>query len=117
MEAFFETEAGKKVKDMLLSTKGLPLTLMVGSAGLAAMIAENTDIPSSPEIPVSDRFSIKFEFEGTFQEPKSVKLILKFTFGGAEKTEKEEKKPSVIVLPPEVRGRRKKKRRKNSISL
>lgn len=102
LEAFFETEIGKKIKELLLSRKGLPLTLMVVSTGLASMIAENTDIPSLPELPVSDRFSIKFEFEGTFKEPKSVKIIFKFALGGGEKTEKREEKPAILSLPPEV---------------
>lgn len=108
LEAFFETESGKKVKErvlgLLLSKKGLPFTILVGSGALAAMIASNTDIPSTPEIPLADNLSIKVEFEGTFQEPKGVKFVLKFAFGGPSKEAGEKKKPATLALPADVRA-------------
>ena len=106
LEAFFETETGKKVKErgleLLLSKKGLPFTLMVGSSVLAAMIANNTDIPSTPEIPLSDNLSVKVEFKGTFHKPEAVKFVLKFAFGGPAKREREKKKPAVLALPADL---------------
>ena len=106
LEAFFETETGKKVKErgleLLLSKKGLPFTLMVGSSVLAAMIANNTDIPSTPEIPLSDNLSIKVEFKGTFHKPEAVKFVLKFAFGGPAKKEGGKKKPAVLALPADL---------------
>lgn len=105
LEAYFDTDHGKKLKekalDYLLSKKGLPFLLIVGTQALAAMIANNTDIPSTPEIPLSDNLSLKAEFEGTFQQPKSIKLSLKFTFGGAAKEERA-KAPAVLPLSKEV---------------
>jgi len=107
LEAFFETEQGKKVKErsleLLLGSKGLPFTALVASAGLAAMVANNTDIPSTPEIPLSDNLSLKVEFEGTFQQPKGIKFVCKFTFGGPAKQEGK-KQPGVLELPPDLRA-------------
>ena len=106
LKAFFKTEEGKKLKEKalehLLSKKGIPFTIITGSGVLAAMIANNTNIPSTPEIDVSDSVSLKFEFEGTFQKPKSVKIVLKFTFGGAEKKEAKQKQPKILPLPNAV---------------
>jgi hypothetical protein len=84
LEAALETGLGKKVKkratELLLSRKGLPFTLLTGSAALAAMIANNTDIPSTPEIPLSENTAIKVEFEGSFQKPTKFMLIFKGRF-------------------------------------
>jgi hypothetical protein len=107
LEALLETEEGKKIKErmleLLLGSKGLPFTALVASAGLAAMVANNTDIPSTPEIPLSDNLTLKAEFEGTFQAPKGVKFVAKFTFGGPPKQEGQ-KKPGVLELPPNMRA-------------
>lgn len=84
LEAALETGLGKKVKkratELLLSRKGLPFTLLTGSAALAAMIANNTDIPSTPEIPLSENTAIKVEFEGSFRKPSKFMLIFKGRF-------------------------------------
>lgn len=105
LKAFFKTEEGKKLKEKglehLLGTKGLPFTLIVGSGVLAAMFANNTDIPSTPEIDISDSVSLKFEFEGTFQQPKGIKILLKFKFGGPE-NEKTKQQPKIISLPTAI---------------
>jgi hypothetical protein len=107
LEALLETEEGKKIKErmleLLLGSKGLPFTALVASAGLAAMVANNTDIPSTPEIPLSDNLTLKAEFEGTFQAPKGIKFVAKFTFGGPPKQEGQ-KKPGVLELPPNMRA-------------
>lgn len=106
VKAFFKTEEGKKLKEKalehLLSKKGIPFTIITASSVLAAMISNNTDIPSTPEIDVSDSVSLKFEFEGTFQKPKGVKIVLKFTFGSAEKKEAKQKQPKILPLPNTV---------------
>ena len=105
LEALLETEEGKKIKErmleLLLGGKGLPFTALVASAGLAAIVANNTDIPSTPEIPLSDNLSLKAEFEGTFQQPKGIKFVAKLTFGGPPKQEGS-KKPGVLELPPNM---------------
>jgi hypothetical protein len=102
LKAFFKTETGEKVKDMALSKKGLPLVLTVGTGALAALITENSDIPNTPEIPLTDNLSLEVEFEGTFHKPKSFKLLLKGKFGGQSKQEEKKKKLQVIELPPEL---------------
>ena len=106
LEAYLETEPGKKLKARALELllEGLPVVLMTGGTALAGMIAEDTDIPSTPDIPLSDNLTLKVEFEGTFHKPVSVKLSLKFTFGGPEKREKREQKPEALQLPPDLQA-------------
>jgi len=105
LKAFFKTNEGKKLKERalehLLSNKGLPFTIITLSGVLAAMAANNTNIPNAPDIDISDSISLKFKFEGKFQQPKSAQVILKFKFGGPEQ-EKVKKIPKVIPLPNEV---------------
>jgi hypothetical protein len=106
VQAYLETKQGKELKEkalrLLLSTKGLPFTLMTGTAALAAMVASNTTIPSTPEIPIGDNLSIKVEFEGTFQKPTGVKFALKWKFGGPKVEKREGKESTVLALPPEL---------------
>jgi hypothetical protein len=106
LEAFLATDQGKKIKEkalaLLLSSKGLPFTLFTGSAALAAMVVNNTDIPSTPEIPLSDNLTIKAEFKGTFQKPEAISFVLKFKFGGPAKQEQGGKQTTVLALPPEL---------------
>jgi hypothetical protein len=105
LKAFFKTKEGKKLKEQalehLLSNKGLPFTIITLSGVLAAMAANNTNIPNAPDIDISDSISLKFKFEGKFQQPKSAQVILKFKFGGPEQ-EKAKKAPKVIPLPAAV---------------
>lgn len=105
LKAFFKTDEGKKIKEKalehLLSKKGLPFTIITLSGVLAAMAANNTNIPNIPDIDISDSISLKFKFEGKFQQPKSAQVILKFKFGGPDK-EKAKKSPKVIPLPDAV---------------
>lgn len=106
VEGYLETKQGKELKQMalraLLSTKGLPFTLITGSAALAAMVANNTDIPSTPEIPIGENLSLKAEFEGTFQKPTGIKLSLKFKFGGPKPEKRVGGGRKVLALPPEL---------------
>lgn len=106
LKAFFKTKEGKKLKEkgleILLGNNGLPFTLITVSGVLAAMMANNTNIPSTPEIDVSDSISLKFEFEGKFQQPKGFKIILKFSFGGPEKEKTKKQQAKVIPLPTQV---------------
>lgn len=105
LKAFFKTKEGKKLKqkalEHLLGKKGLPFTIITLSGVLAGMVANNSDIPNVPEIDISDSISLKFKFEGSFQQPKSAQVILKFKFGGAEQ-ENTRKAPKVIPLPNTV---------------
>jgi hypothetical protein len=75
---------------------------MVGTAALAAMVANNTNIPSTPELPIKDNLSIKFEFEGTFQKPTGFKIAFKFTFGGPKKEKQKGREHTVLALPKEL---------------
>ncbi len=106
IEAYLATKQGKELKEKalraLLGTKGLPFTLISGSAALAAMVANNTDIPSTPEIPIGDNLSIKVEFEGTFQKPTGIKFALKWKFGGPKTEKRGGKEGTVLALPPEL---------------
>jgi hypothetical protein len=106
LEAVLETDQGKKAKSKLLgyllSAKGAPLTAVVGSAALAAMVANNTTIPSTPEIPIRDNLSVKFEFEGTLQKPTGIKISFKFIFGGPKKEKRQGKERTVLALPKEL---------------
>jgi len=106
IEAYLETTQGKELKQKalraLLGTKGLPFTLITGSAALAAMVANNTDIPSTPEIPIGDNLSIKVEFEGTFQKPTGIKFALKLKFGGPKVEKQQGRAKTVLALPPEL---------------
>jgi hypothetical protein len=106
LEAGLQTKSGKKLKEqglkMLLGRKGLPFTFLVGTAALAGMIANNTDIPSVPEIPLSDNLSIKVEFEGKWRKPTGVKFVLKFTFGGPKVQKVGRKEKTVLALPKEL---------------
>ena len=102
LEAFFETDTGKKLKDFILSKRVFPFTLAIGLGALGGMAASKTDIPSTPDIPLSDNLNVKAEFEGTFDKPTGFKLLLTFTFGGAEEKSKRAKMPSVVELPPKV---------------
>ena len=106
IEAYLATKQGKELKEKalraLLSTKGLPFTLISGTAALAAMVANNTDIPSTPEIPIGDNLSIKVEFEGTFQKPTGIKFGLKWKFGGPKVQKRGGKESTVLALPPEL---------------
>jgi hypothetical protein len=108
IEAYLETDMGKKVKEkslrFLFSTKGAPVTVAVGSTALAAMCVNNTSIPSTPEIPLKDNLSIKFEFEGTIQRPTGIKVLLKFTFGGPIKQMQGGRERTVLALPKELHG-------------
>ncbi len=98
LEPLLKTPAGKKILDAALSKKGLPLTIMVLSEALAGMIAAKTDIPSTPNIPLTGRLGLKFDFEGTFDKPKSVKVTLKYNWGGAPEKPARPK----LVEPPEI---------------
>ena len=106
IEAYLATKQGKDLKEKalraLLGTKGLPFTLITGSAALAAMVANNTDIPSTPEIPIGENLSIKVEFEGTFQKPTGIKFALKFKFGGPKVEKQQGRAKTVLALPPEL---------------
>ena len=106
IEAYLATKQGKELKQKalraLLGTKGLPFTLIAGSAALAAMVANNTDIPSTPEIPIGENLSIKVEFEGTFQKPTGIKFALKFKFGGPKVEKQQGRAKTVLALPPEL---------------
>lgn len=106
IEAYLETKQGKELKQKalhaLLGSKGLPFTLITGSAALAAMVANNTDIPSTPEIPIGENLSIKVEFEGTFQKPTGIKFALKLKFGGPKVEKYKGKERTVLALPPEL---------------
>lgn len=105
-EGYLETGQGKKVKQRvlqwLISKKGIPILVLAGGGALAGMIAKNTDIPATPEIPLSDNVSLKFEFEGTFQAPKGFKVSLKWAFGGPKKVQTARGKRTVLALPKEL---------------
>jgi hypothetical protein len=106
VQAYLATKQGKQVKEkalgLLLSKKGLPFTIMTGSALLAAMVANNTTIPSVPEIPIGDNLSLKVEFEGTMQKPTGIKVMLKFSFGGPKVETVGGKAQTVLALPSEL---------------
>ncbi len=102
IEAFLETPAGKKIKQraigFALGSKGLPFTLLVGSAALAAMVASNTSIPSVPDIPLSKNMSLQFGFQGTFQRPTGFTIGIKIALGG-ESQRVEKPAPPTAKLP------------------
>lgn len=106
LEGYLATGHGKRVKAKVLQLlggrAGRPFTAMVGTAALAAMVANNTTIPSTPEIPLQDNLTLKFEFEGTFRKPTGIKVTFKFTFGGPAKRERAGKEQTVLALPKEL---------------
>ena len=106
IEGYLGTSLGKKIKEkslaFLFSKEGAPFTVAVGSGALAAMFANNTTIPSTPEIPIRDNLSIKFEFEGTLQKPTGFKVMLKFTFGGPVKQKRGGQEQTILGLPKEL---------------
>jgi hypothetical protein len=106
IEGYLGTSHGTKIKEkslrFLFSKKGAPFTVAVGSGALAAMFANNTTIPSTPEIPIRDNLSIKFEFEGTLQKPTGFKVMLKFTFGGPVKQKRGGREQTMLGLPKEL---------------
>lgn len=50
LKGFLKTPQGKKLNDVLLSAKVLPLTLMIVGTALTGIIVNKRDIPSVPEI-------------------------------------------------------------------
>ena len=106
VQAYLATKHGAQLKgkalQALLGTKGLPFTIMTGSAILAAMVANNTTIPSVPEIPIGDNLSLKVEFEGTMKKPTGIKAMLKFSFGGPKVQTGGGKAQTVLALPSEL---------------
>ena len=74
-KALLETGAGKQLteqaKRFLLSSKGMPLTLTLGAGALAAMIANNTEVPSIP-IPLSENMELTIDVKGSITNPEGV---------------------------------------------
>lgn len=82
-EAALETETGKKiqkkVKGFLLSKQGLPVSIMLGTTGIAALVATNTDVPSIP-IPLSDNIKLTIDLEGPLTKPTGVMATFRLDF-------------------------------------
>jgi hypothetical protein len=82
-EAALETETGKQiqkqVKQYLFSKKGAPVTIMLGSAGVAAMIANNTDVPTIP-IPLSENMKLTIDVKGSITKPEAVMATFELKF-------------------------------------
>jgi len=82
-EAALETEPGKKiqkeVKQYLFSTKGAPVTIMLGAAGVAAMIANHIDVPKV-EIPLSEKMKLTVDLKGPITKPEGVMATFELKF-------------------------------------
>jgi len=97
--AFMETPQGKKLKDLILSRRVLPMTIMVVGTALLGMAASNADIPSTPEL--GDGVTVKVEFSGKFDDPKGVFITLGIPLGSGPK-EKRRPKPVGTTLPADL---------------
>lgn len=82
-KATLETDAGRqiqrKVKRFLFSKEGIPVSIMLGTTGVAAMIANNTGVPAIP-IPLSDNMQLTIDIEGPITQPKGAMATFKLTF-------------------------------------
>lgn len=81
LHAFMETTQGKKLKDLLLSKRVLPVTLMIVGTALAGMIANNADIPATPDLPFYKGIKIKAEFQGQFDSPTGILITFSAPLG------------------------------------
>jgi hypothetical protein len=82
-KAALETKTGKqiqkKVKRFLFSTDGVPVSIMLGATSVAAMIANNTEVPSIP-IPLSDNMELTIDVAGPINRPTGAMATFKLTF-------------------------------------
>lgn len=72
MKAYIKKTQGKRLKDLLLSRDVLPMTLMVGGAALAALLANEGDIPSIPDIELTKKLKVSAEVKGSIGKFTSV---------------------------------------------
>lgn len=82
-KAALETKTGKqikkKVKRFLFSRQGIPVSIMLGTTGVAALIANQVETPSIP-IPLSDNMELTIDIEGPLNKPKGAIATFKLTF-------------------------------------
>jgi len=82
-KAALETKTGKQiqkqVKRFLLSQEGAPVSIMLGATGMAAMFANNLEIPSIP-IPLSDNMELTLDVAGPITRPTGAMATFKLTF-------------------------------------
>jgi hypothetical protein len=84
LAAYMETPQGKKLKDLLLSKRVLPLTLTVVGMALVGTIANDGDIPSPPEKDFGG-VTVKVDFLGKFDAPKGIFITLSVPLGSGPK--------------------------------
>lgn len=97
-----ETPAGKKLKDLLLSKRVLPLTLMVGGAALTGILVDKRDIPSIPEIPLWRKITVSADIEGNITAPKKILLKFSMPIGGSQKPRAPNKAAATPGVPAKV---------------
>lgn len=82
-KAALETKTGKqiqnKVKRFLISKDGVPLSIMLGTTAVAAMIANAAKVPSIP-IPLSDRMKLTLDIQGPLNRPEGVMATFELKF-------------------------------------
>jgi hypothetical protein len=82
-KAALETKTGKqvqkKVKRFLLSKEGVPLSIMLGTTAVAAMIANAAKVPSIP-IPLSDNMQLTLDIQGPLNHPEGVMATFELKF-------------------------------------
>ncbi|RZB36072.1 MAG: hypothetical protein SRB2_02577 [Desulfobacteraceae bacterium Eth-SRB2] len=72
LKAYIKKTQGKRLKDLLLSRDVLPMTLMVSGAALAALLANEGDIPSIPDIELTKKLKVSAEVKGSIGKFTSV---------------------------------------------
>ena len=82
-KAALETKTGKqvqkKVERFLLSKDGAPLSIMLGTTAVAAMIANAVKVPSI-SIPLSDNMQLTLDIEGPINRPEGVMATFELKF-------------------------------------
>ena len=84
LKRYLETSQGKKLKDLLLSTEVLPLTLMVAGTALTALLANEGDIPSIPELELTNKLKVSADIKGNIAKFEGVVITFSLTFGGVD---------------------------------
>lgn len=82
-EAALETKIGKQVqkkdKRFLFSKDGIPVSIMLGTTAVAAMVANATKIPSIP-IPLFDSMKLTLDIQGSLNRPEGVMAMFELRF-------------------------------------
>jgi hypothetical protein len=70
----------QQAKQFMLSREGLPFSLTLGAGALAAMIANQAEVPSLPEIELAEGVRLQIDLDGPITKPKGIMVRFSIDF-------------------------------------